>query len=138
MGFHHEDMYDGHEHNRLLSLEWYDELLCEDDLWCGLCGMSWQGRCMRYACDEGNYPFVLIWNGLCRNAGNWSCSVCENVDETLNDFTCPCPHSHVWNLTWHGDFCVVWIGDALQEFLKEVSYAGNPLQCDHSHHIQNT
>ena len=42
--------------------------------------------------------------------------------------------------TWSGmvTFCAVWIGDALLGFPKGESYAGNQLQCDHIHHIQNT
>ena len=41
-----------------------------------------------------------------------------------------------WNE--NGGFCMVWIGDALLGFPKEISYVGNPLWCDHTHHIQNT
>ena len=61
-----------------------------------------------------------------RNPSNFSCGVCENVAETLNDFACPCPHGDVLHLTWCGDLCAVWIGDALLGFPKEESYVGNP------------
>ena len=55
--------------------------------------------------------------------------------EILNGFACPCLHSSFWNLMWHDDICVVWIGDALLGFPKGESYVGNPLHCDHIHHI---
>ena len=57
--------------------------------------------------------------------------------ETLNGYTRLCPHSDIWNLTWHGDICAVWLGDALMWFPKEESYVDNPLQCDHIHHTEN-
>ena len=72
---------------------------------CNSC--MWSSSGVSYSCDIGDYPYVVIWNGLCRNPGNWSCGVCENMTETLNSFTCLFPHSNVWNLTWHVDFCAV-------------------------------
>ena len=100
-----------------------------------VCGI---GNVVSYSCDDGNYPYVVILSGLYRCHGGLSCNVCDNMVETLNGFTCPFPHSSVWNLIWCGDFYVVWAGDALLGFPKEESYVGNPLWCDHPHHIQNT
>ena len=45
------------------------------------------------------------------NHDDLSYSVCGNVAVTWNDFTCLCPQGSVWSLTWHGGFCVAWIGD---------------------------
>ena len=70
------------------------------------------------------------------NHDDLNCGVCENMAEAWNGIPCPCHHGCVWTLTWGRDFCVVWIGDALLGFPKEESYVGNPLQCDHTHHIQ--
>ena len=93
---------------------------------------------LSYFCDGGDYSYVVIWNGLYMDYNNLSCDVCGNMNEIWNGFLCPCLCGSVWSLTWCGGMCVVWIGDALLGFLKEVSYVGNPLQCDHIHHIQNT
>ena len=90
----------------------------------------WNLSIVSYFWGGGDYPCVMTWNGLC--------SVCENVTVTWNSFSCPCLHGSVWSLTWCAGFCVVWFGDALLGFPKEVSYVENPLQCDHTHHIQNT
>ena len=98
----------------------------------------WNVSIVSYLWGSGNYPCVVTWNSLCMNHVNLTCSVCENVTVTWNGFPCPCLHNGVWSLAWYGGFCMVWIGDALLEFPKEVSYVDNPLQCDHTHHIQNT
>ena len=98
----------------------------------------WNLNIVSYSCGGGDYPYVMIWNGLYMNHDDLSCGVCENVAETWNGFACCCPHGSVWSLIWHVGFCAVWIGDALLGFLKEVSCVGNPLQFDYTHHIQNT
>ena len=102
---------------------------------CNSC--MWSMSSVTYSCDDGVYPYVVIWNGLCRNPGDWSSGVCENLAKTLNSFACLCPNSNVWNLTLHGELSAVWIGEALLGFPKEESYVDNPLQCDHIHCIWN-
>ena len=97
----------------------------------------WNLSIMSYLWGGGNYTYVVTWNGLNMNHDDLSCGVSKNVIVTWNDFTCPSPHGGVWNLTWHGGFCMVWIDDALLVLPKEVSCMDNSLQCDYTDHTQN-
>ena len=71
----------------------------------------WNLSIMSYSWGGGDYPYVVIWNVLYMNHDDLSCSVCGNVTVTWNDFAYPCSHGSVWNMTWHGGCCVVWVGD---------------------------
>ena len=111
---------------------------------CGVVNVVFHGRIddynssvMSYLWGGGNYPCVMTWNGLYMNHVNLSCSVCGNMTVTWNSFSYPCLHGSVWSLAWSVGFCEIWVGGALLGFPKEVSCVDNPLQCDHTHHIQN-
>ena len=97
----------------------------------------WNLSIMSYSWSGDNYPCVVTCYSLYMNHDDLSCGVCKNVIVTWKDFSCPCLHKSVWSLTWLGGFCVVWIGNILLGFSKEVSCVDNPLQCDHTHHISN-
>ena len=39
----------------------------------------WNSSSVSYFCDDGNYPYVMIWNGLYRNHGDLSYAVSVKV-----------------------------------------------------------
>ena len=97
----------------------------------------WSVSIMSCSCGGCNYPNVCDLEQPLYELWWLSCNVCKNGIVTWINFACPCLHSGVMNLIWHGGFWKVWFGDDLLGFLKEVSCVGNPWQCDHIHHTHS-
>ena len=79
----------------LRSLEWVEELLCEDDLLCVCCGNNNKSLCdgdMKCFC-EGIYDINL--SGFCASYYDCDFGICKNVMRIWTCYTCAYPWDNV-------------------------------------------